>query len=160
MTSSGSAAVYSESVARLHQTGRPRHRVIVEPQALNWPDALRMRLNNLCNLPIGWDGYDGQPVNFWTASFAASLLSRLLVEDAPSPSIVPIASGGLQLEWHMAGFDIELEIEEPNSVRAWRCDHVTDLEEEVALTNDFSGVAEWMAILTQRARRNAVSAAA
>lgn len=52
----------------------------------------------LITLREGWDGDGGKPITE----------KALLAVD--SMSVVPCSSGGLQLEFHQDGFDIEIEI--------------------------------------------------
>ncbi len=45
-------------------------------------------------------------------------------ENAPPPSIVPLTDGGLQVEWHLNGRDLEIVIaaDEPPTFCYWRPD--------------------------------------
>jgi hypothetical protein len=54
----------------------------------------------------------------------------------PRPSIVPLSNGSLQIEWHCRGWDIEVEIAEPNWYQAWARDLSTGAEEETSPTCD------------------------
>jgi len=54
--------------------------------------------HELCMLLPGWDGYKGKQI------------STLAIDTINSFSVVPCSHGGLQLEVHRDGFDIEVEI--------------------------------------------------
>ncbi len=104
------------------------------------------RLDELCRLEAGWDGYVAPPVSFSNAYFALSMLASAWPPDAPTPQIVPGSSGDLQVEWHSDTTDIELHVRGPNDVRAWRLIQGGDEDgEELHLTTDFKVVAGWLA---------------
>lgn len=64
-------------------------------------------------LPQGWDSYNGKPLRLDTGMFALQVLSSVMTEGTPVPSMVPVSSGGVQIEWHRNGLDIELYIAAP-----------------------------------------------
>jgi hypothetical protein len=108
------------------------------------------RLDELCRLEVGWDGYIAPPVSFSNAYFALSMLASAWPPDAPAPQIVPGSSGDLQVEWHSATTDIELHVRGPNNVRVWRFIQGGDENgEELHLTTDFKVVAGWLAELSE-----------
>lgn len=113
-----------------------------------WIDPVKMRLNELCKLPHGWDGYRAGPVQFTKADFAFDLLKKLYPFDGPVPQIVPGFNGDLQIEWHLGLYDIELHVLDAYNVHAWRATPVTEVDgEEVELTTDFTAVMEWVSAM-------------
>ncbi|WP_420413278.1 hypothetical protein [Roseibium sp.] len=121
---------------------------IQNPNSL-WIQGLEDRFNELTSLPLGWDGYNGQPVTFNCAQFAANLIERLCIDSVPAPQLVPGADGTLQLEWHMNGFDIEIDVLAPYLVIATRCNHESGIDEEIEIQSDFSELADWIEVLGQ-----------
>ena len=108
------------------------------------------RLDGLCQLETGWDGYVAPPVSFSNAYFALSVLASACPPDGPAAQIVPGSDGDLQIEWHSDATDIELHIRGPNNVRAWRFTQGGDEDgEEINLTTDFRVVAGWLAELSE-----------
>jgi cell division inhibitor SulA len=108
------------------------------------------RLDELCSLETGWDGYIAPPVSFSSAYFALSMLASVWPPEAAEPQIVPGSSGDLQVEWHSDTTDIELHVRGPNNVRAWRATEGSiDDGEELRLTTDFKVVAGWLAELSE-----------
>ena len=81
-----------------------------------WLKQLTDRLLSFLRYPPGWDGYGGRPIDHSTAQFAAEILATCASVQAPAPSLVPLAYGGVQIEWHRCGWDIEIEIADPNEV--------------------------------------------
>ena len=125
-----------------------------------WRKAAEDRLEELVRLPVGWDGYSGQPVGLQNANFALRMLDAMCGPNAGSPQFVPGVDGDLQIEWHTLRGDIELHVIEPNHVHAWRCIvGVPPHEEEAELTNEFSKVAAWVQEITEPPRANATAAA-
>lgn len=108
---------------------------------------LESRLGELTGLPAGWDGYQGKPVSFGNAEFAANLIKSICFDNIPAPQLVPGSDGTLQLEWHLNGYDIEIDVLAPFEVVATRHDRVTGEEDEIEVQSDFSELAEWVKAL-------------
>ena len=135
------------------ETSVPPVGCLMKDSGQKWRDPVIRRLNELTALQPGWDGYEGAPVTFENAYFAVEMLDACCRGDAPTPQIVPGASGDLQIEWHLEKGDIELHILAPNDVHAWHVDEHTRFEgEEVLLTNDFTAVVRWIKNLTEPIR--------
>ncbi|WIY54119.1 hypothetical protein O9Z70_06255 [Devosia sp. YIM 151766] len=108
------------------------------------------RIDELMRLSKGWDGYQGTPVRFETGFFTLNMLRSICPGDMDAPQIVPGPSGDLQVEWHYLHTSIELHVRGPNRVDAWRRSPSTGPDgEELALTNDFTQVVEWISQLHQ-----------
>ena len=148
------SAVFQVEVANYHFAGGnvsslqvPNRQVRVQSPNSVWIQDLKERFNELTSLPRGWDGYDGRPVAFDCAQFAAHLIESLFLRTVRAPQLVPGADGTLQIEWHMNGFDVEIDVLAPYSIVATRFDHVTDVEEEIEIQTDFSELAVWIEAL-------------
>ena len=59
----------------------------------------------------GWDGSDGLPLAADALVTAARLVVRLSRDDELLPHLVPLSTGGVQLEWHVAGRSLEIEVD-------------------------------------------------
>ena len=140
-TGGSGIARLSHATARLRPAGYPDSA---------WWHALEDRFNELTSLPLGWDGYAGQPVAFTCATFAAQLLERLCDPGEPPPALVPGSDGTLQIEWHRDQYDIEVDVLGPYRAIACRHDCLTDGIEEVELGTDYAIVASWMADMKAR----------
>jgi hypothetical protein len=66
------------------------------------------QLANLSRLTLGWDSYRALPLDRERAEAAMSFLVSFLERDSEPPSLIPLADGGLQLEWHSGGVDVEV----------------------------------------------------
>tara|TARA_R110000850_G_scaffold269752_1_gene402195 strand:- start:73 stop:576 length:504 start_codon:yes stop_codon:yes gene_type:complete len=151
----------STSVYNVLQTRRPssdyyatqvftQHRVLVPYEISSWRRSLSERFEDLTKLPIGWDGYNGVPVSFRNACYAAQLIEKIFVDGVSTPSIVPGSDGTLQLEWHELGYDIEVDIRGPLKVFCYRQDIRTGDEDEVEITDDFTILSRWIDDLAMR----------
>jgi hypothetical protein len=68
------------------------------------------RVEELIDLPAGWDSYGAGRVRPDAALHAIKVYSLLVREAFPAPHLVPTVSGGVQLEWHLPGMDLEIEV--------------------------------------------------
>lgn len=117
-----------------------------------WLEAVGERFAVLLELEPDWDGYGGRPIDFDLAVFAIGLLFRTLEPDGPVPQVVPLSYGGLQLEWHQGGIDLEIEIIAPNQISVGFEDQIEEREWEGELSTDYSALMDLMAVLHARHR--------
>ena len=119
-----------------HPLPRPllRNRVAAEYLSLRSPDAIPRRitlsvpgqaswerpwfveyveaqLNALLQLAEGWDARRGQPVELAAVRGSVAVLAALMDETSAPPQVFPLSDGGLQIEWHIGGNDIEIEVD-------------------------------------------------
>jgi hypothetical protein len=83
------------------------------PLRSGWQAQVEAKLAKLTLLQRGWDGYDAAPPSVLVTAFAMSVLNSVMKPATPAPSIVPTHGGGVQLEWHVGGLDVELMIYRP-----------------------------------------------
>jgi len=99
------------------------------------------RLEDLASLAPGWDSYGAKSVAADMALAAVKFLAAVAAA-APSvhePSIVPLSDGGIQVEWHRGGIDLEVEFsdDEPGVSRV---DHTNGDTAERPLSDALSEV--------------------
>jgi len=109
--------------------------VLVEPPP-PWCRDLLVRISDLGSLEEGWDSYGARPVDPQCAVAAVDFLLTMLDATTPTPSIVPTKRGGIQLEWHRAGADLEIEIESPARLHVFFEDQQTGEESEATLAGN------------------------
>jgi hypothetical protein len=78
-----------------------------------WQSAVEERFAKLTRYEAGWDGYNASVPRASVIIFARDILMSVMKASTPAPAIVPLSSGGLQLEWHVGGLDVELTIYRP-----------------------------------------------
>jgi hypothetical protein len=109
----------------------PRPYEFVVKDEVEYPQraGVARRLDELCSLPDGWDGYRGRAVSMKTAERVHALLAAFLAPAGRYPSIVPGSSGDVQVEWHWGGVDLEIEVSDDEPVAVfWFAYKDTDSE--------------------------------
>jgi hypothetical protein len=75
------------------------------------PKAVLYEATQLLALPDNWDSYGARPVEMSLLEVALGLVAILWNDNTPPPALVPMQSGGVQLEWHTNGIDLEIGVE-------------------------------------------------
>ena len=96
-----------------------------------WFNSLLTGIGRIGELEENWDSYGARPIDPRCAETTTNLLLSVLDSGTPKPSVVPTSRGGIQLEWHRAGVDLEIEIESPDRVNVFFEDHREGTEEEI-----------------------------
>ena len=73
-----------------------------------WMASVTERLNKLLSLPKNWDSYGAQPITRDAVDRVVAVLDSLASSSTPTPSVGPTPEGGVQIEWHERGIDLEL----------------------------------------------------
>ena len=89
------------------------------------------RLLECAELDAGWDSYGALPTTTSSMTEAMRFVAAFLTDDSPTPSVVPLSDGGVQLEWHRGGVDIEAAFRTDDPPQLYLHDHETDEEHEV-----------------------------
>jgi hypothetical protein len=148
---------YEPTVDPISSIFPPQTRVRVGVPRSKWIIDLKDRFDEITSLPRGWDGYDGRPVTFNTAQFAANLIERLFIAGVPTPNVVPGTDGTVQIEWHRNQYDIELDVLGPYEIVAFRRDQRTGDEQELELQTDFTALVGWIDGLSAEQQQDARS---
>ncbi|ONI67604.1 hypothetical protein BWI15_31365 [Kribbella sp. ALI-6-A] len=109
---------------------RPKVDVWSDTQIPHWVTQVIERLRTVLALEKGWDGAQGEPVSAEAFQMALTVLSETMSPDSIAPHVVPTADGGLQLEWHCAGVDLEVYVEADGRVSAWCQEGSREWEED------------------------------
>jgi hypothetical protein len=100
-------------------------------------------LIELLELPGGWNSYNAKPIRKENVRVAVDLLARLMREGTPAPVVVPKVRGGVQLEWHANGINIEIEINSPDDV-SFFAENVTRSAAPSEEALDETAVSHWL----------------
>lgn len=101
-----------------------------------WFDSLMQGFVDLLTLPENWDSYGAAPIVPTIINEALSLMNGLLGPTSPAPRVVPLSSGGLQLEWHRKGMDLEIIFDRDEAPFFYLRNRVSGEESEHALPQD------------------------
>jgi hypothetical protein len=81
-----------------------------------WAHPVFSALADLLELRPNWDSYGGLPLTNENFASAIGFLARIMDDDTEPPWVVPLPSGGVQLEWHREDLDVEVVIDRDRSV--------------------------------------------
>lgn len=102
----------------------------------SWFDPLVQGLIDLRTLPPNWDSYNAMPVNTKLVDTALTFMSGLLGPSSPAPRVVPLSSGGLQLEWHRNEIDVEVVFDQNEKPYFYRRNRASGGESEHSLSEE------------------------
>lgn len=108
-------------------------------------EAIR-QASELVRLREGWNSYSAKPVSGEAVQAAITFLveAALATPTVAAPAVVPTVRGGLQLEWHRRGVDLEIEFG-PDASCSWCAeDRTTEETFEEALLNDVVALRRWL----------------
>ena len=104
-----------------------------------------VKLFALRNLRAGWDSYGAQPIRQEIIERTAQWIPSILQASTPEPAVVPQAEGGLQLEWHRKGIDLEIYMDSPGNIHFSAEDRTSGEADEVALAGNEDLLRKWVA---------------
>jgi hypothetical protein len=85
---------------------------------------------DLLTLKPNWDSYSADAIDPKLVHDAMNLINGLLAPTSPAPRVVPLSSGGLQLEWHRQGIDLEVVFDRDGQPFFYYRNHVNGDESE------------------------------
>lgn len=82
----------------------------IERTFVDWIYPIFEELCELLDLPKDWDSYGAPQIEKQSVIDALYLLSNTASALTPKPWVVPTSHGGVKLEWHTGGIDLEIEV--------------------------------------------------
>ncbi len=73
-----------------------------------WFDPLVQGFVDALTLPPNWDSYQARTIDPQIVHEAMNFINAVLAPTSPAPRVMPLSSGGIQLEWHRNGIDLEV----------------------------------------------------
>ena len=125
----------------------PARRITIRARSADQPEQFRRavgRAIELLQLPRGWNSHSAEPVSEEAFVRTVEFLSEYMVAGVAGPAVVPTVRGGLQLEWHRQGVDIEVEVGPEGSVSWCAEDRETGVEFEANLAGHEEAVRQWL----------------
>lgn len=111
--------------------------VKIDPQ-WTWQKEPVLRIAECSTLKENWDSYGGHAPSFDTVLAAIDLIDAIPQHEPPRPRIVPLATGGIQLEWKVDQRELDIEIGSDSTYRYLKFDpSITsgELENELPLNS-------------------------
>lgn len=115
-----------------------------------WFLPLLTKVCELGNLPPDWNSYGARPIDPETAVSATMIMLNVMSAGDPQPAAVPTSRGGVLLEWHEGGIDLEVDVRSPSSVHVFFEDKGIEEEFENA---ELELVHEKLSVLRDRLQR-------
>lgn len=84
-----------------------------------WLAGVLQRMRAVGELTDGWDGEGARSPTSAALTSALHVLGRFMGRDSTTPAVVPTPEGGVQFEWHDAGWDVQVEIGPSGLADAW-----------------------------------------
>lgn len=94
-----------------------------------WQVQAVKRVFQTAELSANWDSYGSPPLSAQAVRTAISVILSVHLDDLPTPDVVPVPGGGIQLEWRMGSRELELEILPNGSLEFLKSEHGEPLEE-------------------------------
>ena len=70
-----------------------------------------------------------------------TLVATVCGPTTPRPSLVPLPSGGVQIEWHRGPIDLEISVYSPERISVFHCDDRKDDEgQELEIASDYGPI--------------------
>ena len=88
------------------------------------------KLNELQRLTATDWSAGAKPADASAIKSTLELLTKILSNDTPPPSVVPTWDGGVQVEWHRNGIDLEIEVSADREPEYYFFDHQSNEEVE------------------------------
>jgi hypothetical protein len=104
--------------------------VVTTPNSPAWVAPTVSALSGLLKLQENWDSYGAKSPTEETVVHALLVLSQIMDFQSPVPSVVPLADGGLQFEWHRKQQDLEVVFPLDAEATFYYQHRVTGAEEE------------------------------
>lgn len=114
-------SVRIEAVAKPHSSGRESaevpqiYQVTLSSAPSGWYGAALNRISQLTELAAGWNSYASREVQADMAMETVRFLATVAYPGIAAPAIIPLADGGLQVEWHRGGLDVEITFSDEGS---------------------------------------------
>ena len=94
----------------------PKRQIFIQLGAaqgnLRWlADHVQTEVNAILALGEGWDGHRAKPITDEAAGSTISLVFALCDDLSLPPQFFPLPDGGVQIEWHVGGEAVEVEID-------------------------------------------------
>lgn len=113
--------------------------------APDWLSRIEEAFQSLLTLPENWDSYGARMIEPRAVQAAIALLRSIVQRGTPQPAVVPTNRGGIQIEWHTCGIDLEIEIMAPGEVRVFYENPQENAETELQLSSDLKPITDFIA---------------
>jgi hypothetical protein len=96
-----------------------------------WMKPVLGTLMGFLDLEENWNSYGAPRIDPGSIGYGLSFLVKAMQVHTPEPAAVPSPSGGVQLEWHEQGIDLEVEVLPDGRFGLYFAHPMKQIEEEV-----------------------------
>ena len=107
------------------------------------------KLNELQRLTATDWSVGAKPADASAIKSTLELLTKILANDTPPPSVVPTWDGGVQVEWHRNGIDLEIEVSADREPEYYFFDHQSNEEVEGEVRGNLDQLSKYVKKLRQ-----------
>lgn len=119
--------------------------VIKVPPEWTWQVEPIKKILGALLLPENWDSYGGRTPRIEAAETAIDFIASILQEDPPRPRVVPLGTGGIQLEWTNGQRELEVECAPDGSIEALKIEGDAEGESCLSCTSaDVTSLFAWL----------------
>jgi hypothetical protein len=145
------ASVEEDQFELKYRTAQGLLRITIDGAEPPWLRSTARALASLLNLKPGWNSYAAPQIDRAAVIKALQLLDQTMPDLAPPPSVVPSSRGGVQLEWHTHGIELEVLILSSGEFSVYFENlHTNDIT-ETEFVSDASTMGNALGMLAQRA---------
>lgn len=125
-----------------------------KPVTPKWLRQTNNLLYRIIGLDNNWDSYGAKRISSKVAEAVSDLLCDIMQKTTPAPQIVPSATGSIQLEWHLKGIDLEIEVKSFSKFHVFFEDAQNEeLPWEGSIDVDLSKLVHYINLLTNRVQQ-------
>lgn len=114
-----------------------------------WAEEVAAQLVSFLDLQPNWASYGARTPRREAIEAAYELLMVLSEPATPAPQVVPTSRGGVQLEWHCSGIDLEVEVSSPFRFGVLYENSRTGEVREDELITDLTPLRSWIGLLSE-----------
>lgn len=116
-----------------------------------WQAQVLTRMTQLMALEQNWDSYGAPVIRRETGMFTLEILEKVMQPSTPCPDIVPTSAGGIQVEWHEKGIDLEFHVAAPYECELSFEDNLgVESPVSVELSSNIGALQTAVSVLTRR----------
>ena len=101
---------------------------------------LLKRLDELRELPQGWNSYNSYPISEKAIQKVMEACNEHGFHQKGTPKLVPTVGGGVQMEWHEGEVDLEVNFTEDNKTKWHAWDVYTGEESSGTLEDELTAL--------------------
>ena len=148
---SSNASAFHNRDVRVRVTAGPEYcrpaSLTCEPEVPAWQRPTVESLQDLLQLPRNWDGYGASQIQEQIAQKALMVLVEVMENNAPAPSVVPLSDGGIQVEWHRQGRNLEIEFPAGEAPGFYYYEDDSESESEGQVSRSYDRIQAYLANL-------------